>query len=74
MRAATALASASTSLFPCDKRQEEADLRDRLDVVVNGEHGKARKLRQKALGRMQDEDLLLIRKVEFFKYFAHGFL
>jgi hypothetical protein len=41
--------------------------------VVNGENGKARKLRQKALGGMQNEDLLLIREIEFFKYFAHGF-
>jgi len=56
-----------------DKRQEEADLRDRLNVMVNGENGKARKLRLKALGRIQDEDLLLVRKIEFFKYFAHGF-
>jgi hypothetical protein len=42
-------------------------------VVVNGENRKARKLRQKALGRMQYEDLLLIREVEFFKYSVHGF-
>ncbi len=53
--------------------QEEADPGDRLDVVVNSENGKARKLREKALGRMQNEDLLMILEVEFFKYSGHGF-
>jgi len=42
-------------------------------VVVNGKNWKARKLRLKALGCMQNEDLLLILEIKFFKYFAHGF-
>jgi hypothetical protein len=42
-------------------------------VVVNGDNGKARKLRLKALGCVQNEDLLLILEVEFFEDSAHGF-
>jgi hypothetical protein len=37
------------------------------------ERGKARRLRQEAVGRAQNEDLLLILEVEFFEYTGHGF-
>jgi hypothetical protein len=40
---------------------------------VNVEDGKARKLRLKALRRMQYEDLLLILEVEFVEDFCHGY-
>jgi hypothetical protein len=40
---------------------------------MDGDNGKARKLRLKAIRRIQDEDLLLILEIEFFKYSGHGF-
>ena len=57
-----------------DKCKKKADARNRLDVPMDVHHGQARELRFKALRRMQNEDLLLILEVEFFKYFGHGFL
>jgi len=53
--------------LPHDKRKQEADLDNRLNVVMNGENGEARKLRHEAFRRVQNEDLLLILEVEFLK-------
>lgn len=59
--------------FARDKGKEEGDLRNRFNVVVDGEHRKARKLRRKAVGRAQNDDLLLRPEVEFFENSGHGF-
>src|SRR5271169_5074199 len=55
------------------KCQREPDLRQRLEVSMNRDHGQPRKLGFKCLRRMQDENHLLVLQVEFFEDRSHKY-